>query len=92
MGNAVKYLGPACYALNITAPHEIETVIGITAVGLLPELKQLPQVGNNTAAYESLVHAGQVAYAKSYPYVYYVSLAFGGLSIICSLFLGDIKK
>jgi hypothetical protein len=24
--------------------------------------------------------------------VYYVSLAFGGVSIICSLFLGDIKK
>jgi hypothetical protein len=90
--NAVKYLGAACYKLNITEPHEIETVIGITAVGLLPSLKQLPQVGNDTAAYESLVLAGQIAYADSYPWVYYVSLAFGGLSIICSIFLGDIKK
>ena len=91
-GNAIEYLGAACYKLNITEPEEIKTVIGITAVGLLPALKQLPQVGNDTAAYESLVYAGQVAYAKSYPWVYYVSLAFGGLSIICSVFLGDIKK
>lgn len=90
--NSVKYLGPACYKLNITTPEEIEAVIGITAVGLLPSLKSLPQVGNDTAAYESLVYAGQVAYAKSYPYVYYVSLAFGCLSIICSIFLGDIRK
>lgn len=45
-----------------------------------------------TEAYQTLVLAGQVAYAESYPWVYYVSLAFGCLSIICSVFLGDIKK
>ncbi|KIW03964.1 hypothetical protein, variant [Verruconis gallopava] len=89
--NAVKYLGAACYELGITKPEEIATVIGITGTGLLPTLKELPQV-NSTEAYDKLVYAGQIAYAKSYPYVYYVSLAFGGVSIICALFLGDIKK
>jgi hypothetical protein len=46
------------YKLNITEPEEIKTVIGLTATGLLPAMKQLPQVGNNTEAYESLVLAG----------------------------------
>lgn len=78
--------------LNITTVEEITEVIGITGTGLLDELKLLPQVGNNTGAYNTLVEAGQIAYAKSYPWVYYVSMAFGGLSIVCSLFLGDIKK
>lgn len=89
--NAVKYLGAACVELGITAAEEIEAVVGITAIGLLPELKTLPGV-NTTEAYEKLVYAGQIAYAESYPWVYYVSLAFGGLSIVCSLFLGDIRK
>lgn len=29
---------------------------------------------------------------EAYPYVYYVSIAFGVVSILCSLFLGNIKK
>ena len=39
-----------------------------------------------------MVTAGQLAYAESYKYVYYVSIAFGAVSIICACFLGDISK
>lgn len=38
------------------------------------------------------VYAGQVAYSDAYKYVYLVSIAFGGVSIIAALFLGDISK
>ena len=88
---AVEELGAASYAIGITDPKQIEGVIGLTATGLLEQLKAFPQV-NTTEKYDSLVYAGQIAYSKAYPYVYYVSLAFGGISIICSCFLGDIKK
>ena len=39
-----------------------------------------------------VVYAGQLAYAEAYKYVYYVSIAFGGVSIIAACFLGDISK
>ena len=35
--------------------------------------------------------AGQVAFADSYKYVYYTSIAFGAVSIIAACFLGDIS-
>lgn len=35
---------------------------------------------------------GQLAYAEAYKYVYYVSIAFGCISIIAAVFLGDISK
>jgi hypothetical protein len=88
---AVEELGATSYTIGITEPKEIEGVIGLTATGLLHQLKTFPHV-NTTEKSGSLVYAGQIAYSKAYPYVYYVSLAFGGISIICSCFLGDIKK
>lgn len=43
-------------------------------------------------AYEGIVLAGQLAYAESYKYVYYTSVAFGGVSILAACFMGDISK
>ena len=37
-------------------------------------------------------YANDACDVDAYPFVYYVSIAFGVLSIICSVFLGDIKK
>jgi Fungal trichothecene efflux pump (TRI12). len=39
-----------------------------------------------------VVGAGQIAYAEGYKWVYYVSIAFGGVSIVAACFLGDIQK
>jgi hypothetical protein len=82
---------PACIKVGIQSPEVITEVIGLTAAGLLDGIRLLPNV-TSEEAYQSLVLAGQEAYSHAYPFVYYVSLAFGCVSIICSLFLGDIKK
>jgi hypothetical protein len=88
---AVAIVGKACYEIGVTNKLVIGEVIGLTAAGLLDNIRLLPGI-NTTAKWEHIVQAGQLAYVKSYPPVYYVSIAFGGVSIICSLFLGDIKK
>lgn len=67
----------------------VTEVVQLTGAGLLEGIKELPGVSGDEA-YEEIVRAGQLAYADAYRYVYFVSIAFGGLSIVCSLGLGDI--
>lgn len=88
--NAVAIIGRTAYIFGIRSTPVITAIIELTGAGLLEEIRTLPGVTDTNYPY--LVTAGQQAYAASYPYVYYVSIAFGGVSIICSLFLGDIKK
>jgi hypothetical protein len=78
--------------LNITDVKVIEEAIVITGASLLPLLEELPGIKNVPGAYELVVYAGQLAYAEAYKYVYYVSIAFGGVSILAACFLGDISK
>ncbi|KAK4901224.1 hypothetical protein LTR27_001781 [Elasticomyces elasticus] len=90
---ATHYIGGAMVTkLNITNPEIIKEAIGITGVSLLPLLEELPGIKGVPGAYELVVVAGQIAYAEAYKYVYYVSIAFGGVSIIAACFLGDISK
>lgn len=78
--------------LNVTSEEVIAKAIGITGASLLPALQELPGIKGVPGAYEMVVFAGQMAYAESYKYVYYVSIAFGAVSIIAACFLGDISK
>jgi hypothetical protein len=71
------------YKLNITSPAVIKAAIELTGASLLEELNTLQ---------EMVVIAGRLAYAEAYKYVYYVSIAFGAVSIIAACFLGDINK
>ncbi|KAK0336986.1 hypothetical protein LTR91_024395 [Friedmanniomyces endolithicus] len=90
---AIYYIGGAMeLKLNITDPAVITEAIGITGISLLPLLQELPGIKGVPGAYELVVEAGQIAYAEAYKYVYYVSIAFGIVSIIASVFLGDIGK
>jgi hypothetical protein len=89
--NAKTFIGGTCFQLGITNTTTIEGIIGLTAAGLLPAIREVPGVDTDQT-YETIVLAGQIAYIRSYPWVYYVSIAFGGVSIICSLFLGNIGK
>lgn len=77
--------------LNITSPKVIEEAIVITGPSPLPFLKELPGTAGVPGAYEMVIVAGQRAYAEAYEYVYYISIAFGGVSIIAVCFLGDIS-
>lgn len=78
--------------LNITDPAVIGEAIAITGASLLQDLQELPGIKGVPGAYELIVYAGQLAYADAYKWVYYVSIAFGSVSIIAACFLGDISK
>jgi hypothetical protein len=82
---------PACIKIGITSHDEIGKIIGMTAESLIDEIRYLPGM-QNEAAYQLIVTAGQLAYANSYPGVFYVSIAFGGIAILASLFLEDVSE
>ncbi|KAI9695546.1 MAG: hypothetical protein M1820_008559 [Bogoriella megaspora] len=90
MGSKTILVG-ACNRNGINGTEEITTIIEYTSAGLLTAIRELPYVPNDQV-WAELVRAGQETYAYAYPYVYYVSIAFGVVSIICSMFLGDIEK
>lgn len=72
------------------SPKVIHAIAELTGASLLDEI--LPLVGNNITIWNEVVRAGQEAYAEAYPWVYYVSIAFGVVSILASIGLGDISK
>lgn len=99
-GNVAKFVPAATHfiggamvtKLNITSKAVIGEAIVITGSSLLPLLEELPGIKGVPGAYELVVYAGQLAYAEAYKYVYYVSIAFGAVSILAACFLGDISK
>ncbi|OJD34843.1 mfs drug efflux [Diplodia corticola] len=80
----------AAVTLQTKDPEILTKVVDITVAGLLDMFYEFPNITETQV--QTLIHAGQETYAYAYPYVYYVSIAFGAVSIICSLFLGNIKK
>ena len=90
---ATKYIGGTMsLQYNITDVEVITTAIELTGASLIDEIAYLPGVKGVPGAWEAIVAAGQLAYAASYKYVYLVSIAFGGISIVAACFLGDIQK
>ena len=90
---AQEYIGGTMVEeLGITDVKLIAEVIELTGASLLTDIKGLPGIAGNETAYEMVVTAGQLAYAESYKWVYYVSIAFGVISILASCFLGSISK
>jgi len=80
------FVGEACFKAGISNPQDIGQIIGMTAESLVNEIRHLPAV-KDEATWQSIVTAGQIAYADAYPWVYYCSIAFGGVAILASLFL-----
>ncbi|KAL1311225.1 hypothetical protein AAFC00_001416 [Neodothiora populina] len=90
---ATHYVGGVMVTkLNITNPLLIKEAIELTGASLLPLLQEIPGIHGSPAAYEAVVIAGRMAYAEAYKWVYYVSIAFGGVSILAACFLGDINQ
>ena len=77
--------------LNITDPTIIGEAIGLTVAGEINKIQLLPGLSDPRAA-GAVIAAGQMAYAGAYKFVYLVSIAFGGISIIASIFLGNINQ
>jgi len=84
--------GAMVFKLNITNLAVITEAITLTGASLIEDIALLPGVKGVPGAEELIVAAGQIAYAEAYKYVYYVSIAFGSISIIAACFLGDISK
>lgn len=91
---AAKYYigGAMVLRLNITDIPAITEVIELTGASLLEPIAHIPGIAGHPGAYELVVAAGRLAYAEAYRYVYYVSIAFGAVSIVAACFLGDISK
>lgn len=80
------------YEYNITDITLVTEVIQLTGASLIDEIREIPQIAAIPGAGDAIIYAGQLAYAASYKYVYLVSIAFGGVSILAACFLGDISK
>ena len=78
--------------LGITNATYIKEAILLTSASLESELALIPGIAGNATAHAIVVGAGQIAFAEAYHWVYLVSIAFGGVSIVAALFLGDIHK
>ncbi|KAF4446727.1 putative MFS drug efflux pump [Fusarium austroafricanum] len=90
---AIHYIGGAMVERgNITSTAVIGEVIQLTGLSLLDDIAKVPGIAGNQALYEIVIEAGQIAFAEAYKWVYYVSIAFGSVSILSALFLGDIGK
>jgi len=89
----VYYVGGVMVTqLGITNETYIVDAITLTGLSLVDQMKLIPGIAGNETAYQMVLKAGQIAYSESYRWVYLVSIAFGGVSIICSAFLGNIEK
>lgn len=89
----IEYVGGTmAVKLHITDPHVIEEVITLTAASLIEVFPAIPELAKTPGAVEAVTLAGQLAFAAAYKYVYYVSIAFGSMSILAACFLGDIGK
>ncbi|KAI1336357.1 fungal trichothecene efflux pump [Xylariaceae sp. FL0016] len=89
---SVEYIGGALMNAGINSTETISEVIELTTASLIDRIADVPGVAGNQTLYDAVVAAGQMAYAESYKWVYYTSIAFGCVSILAALFLGDISK
>lgn len=76
--------------LGIKDPVAIKEAIEFVGHALLDELPTVHGL-DSEAKVAAVIKAGRLAFAESYKWVYYVSIAFGAVSIIASCFLGDIS-
>jgi hypothetical protein len=86
--NVLKEINPVLSAAGIKSEVAVTGIINLTGAGLINVIRTLP--GMTDELWLILVAKGQQAYAESYPFVYYVSIAFGLLATIASLFLTNI--
>jgi len=88
--NAIKQVGGTMYAYNITDPALIGEAVLLTANSLIDRIHDIPGVDNDEI-WSAIVLAGQIAYADSYVWVYYTSIAFGAVSIFAACFMQNIN-
>ena len=86
----IKAAAQQLLLLNVTLVTELVTAAGNGQFQLLRNMTD--QFESTPNAYPVIIGATQVAFAHAYRWVYYISIAFGVITFVCSCFLGDIKK
>ena len=90
---AKDIIGPAAYKIGINDTKQIDIIAGLLRSGAYSQLLVFPETGVvSHAQVEVLTQAGKETLVASYPLVYYVSIVFGGISIIASFFLTGIEE
>ncbi|KAI1325082.1 putative major facilitator superfamily transporter [Xylariaceae sp. FL0255] len=87
-----KLVGGTLQEAGVIDKEIITEAINLTLASLISKIQELPGISGNETLYNAVVSAGQLAYAEAYKYVYYTSIAFGSISIIAALCLGDINR
>jgi hypothetical protein len=85
-------VGMECVRNKIYNVSDITTIIELAGASLTEKILHLSVVGGNVTLWNNIVLASQLAYAEAYPFVYYTSIAFGGISILAACLLGDISQ
>lgn len=68
----------------------LTTAVGNAQFALVHKLLESSTI-TNPNAYDMIVRGAQLAFASSYAWCYYISIAFGGVTFILACFLTDIK-
>ena len=70
-----------------------QQIIGyLTAFGINDVITQLKYPGATRATIEAVSYAARPIWAEAFGVVWLVTLAFSGVGLFCSIFLGDVSK
>lgn len=97
-GYILTIVAPAIVKNGIVAAGRedvISALAGLAAQAKFPELKEViaanPAVMHKEIAYDVVIGAMQEAYALAFRYPYWISIAFGVISLVSSFFLKDVR-
>jgi len=95
-----KYAIPAGFEIaaagidtNYTSIVEVITMAAQSEYAALREyVATNPNVMHKDIAYDFIIHQTQLAFVPTYRWPYWISIAFGGVCILCAFGLKDIRK
>ncbi|KAK1050699.1 hypothetical protein LTR74_016980 [Friedmanniomyces endolithicus] len=78
---------------NLKVVEELVVLAGQARYQLLKELiATSPDIGMKATAFDKIIAATQEAYAYAYRWPYWISIAFGGICLLCSFGLRDVRR
>ena len=91
-------VAPTIVENGIAAPTDTETITALAGLAAQAKFSDLqayiaasPTVGHKAIAYDVVIGATQEAYALAFRYPYWISIAFGVISLVCACFLRDVR-
>jgi hypothetical protein len=93
--NALHYIVPAALQVGISNATVIEDLVASMIAIPFPEYAAQhlpPSINGNPEKFSMLENAVVEAFGRTFPRIYYISIAFGGAACIASLFLGDVSQ